>query len=106
MFQGLGTQVLSVVAVGGAQTRHLVLIGDWAKLSCLVFPLFLALLIPSTLDSQPALYGGRGPGKSTDAQKSWDKPMTECERVQVDENQQFGEKPSIPGACKQRQIRG
>lgn len=32
--------------------------------------------------------------------------MTVSERVQVEEKQQAGEKPSTPGACKQRQLRG
>lgn len=32
--------------------------------------------------------------------------MTVSERVQVEEKQQAGEKPSTPGARKQRQLKG
>lgn len=104
MFQGLGTQVLSCCCWQGpdeASGSHWRL----GKTELLGFSFVLGSAHPLRPNSQPSLYGGRETGKSTDTQKSWDKPMTECERVQVDANQQFGEKPSIPDACKQRQIR-
>lgn len=78
MFQGLGTQVLRVVAVGGAQSPSG---SHWrlGKTELLGFSFVLGSAHPLRPDTQPALYGGRGTGKSTDTQKSWDKPMTECE---------------------------
>lgn len=76
------------------------------KTELLGFSFVLGSAHPLHPDSQPTLYGGRGTGKSTDAHTSGDKPMTVSERVQVEEKQQAGEKPSTPGACKQRQLRG
>lgn len=76
--QGLGTQVLNVVCWWGPEEASG---SHWrlGKTELLGFSFVLGSAHPFRPDSQPALYGERGTGKSTDTQKSWDKPMTECE---------------------------
>lgn len=75
MFQGLGTQVLSCCCWQGpdeASGSHWRL----GKTELLGFSFVLGSAHPLRPNSQPSLYGGRETGKSTDTQKSWDKPMT------------------------------
>lgn len=71
---------------GLAQMRHLVPIGDWGllgKTELLSFSFALGSAHPLHPLPQPTLYGERGTGKSTDARKSWDKPVPASKRALV-----------------------